>query len=250
MSMNQNWNVNPSLIQDIQQFVRHQQNTPFVRQRIERNLEKTRPPVSKQEFWKQLVVCILTTLHKSGPDDPPSRIGRTDPFELSCEKCDAQDDLPAFILTTLTRHGFKRFTNKFPKFIAANFNEIKTGLWDRTQARLDDIRTKQDRLSERRAADFLEAHFDGVGPKQARNVLQCLGLIRYEIPIDSRIQNWLESLGLVVEYKLSGSQYSLVMDDIIELCDLCNVIPCVLDACVFNSVDGDGWTEDKVRGVY
>jgi hypothetical protein len=40
------------------------------------------------------------------------------------------------------------------------------------------------------------------------------------------------------------------MDDIQELCRECGVLPCVLDASIFNSVDGDGWTEEKVKGVF
>ncbi len=248
--MNQNWNVNLSLIQVVQQFVRQQQSTPFVQQRIERNLAETKPPVSRQEFWKQLVVCILTTQQKSGPDSPISSLTRTQPFQLGYELCGEQSDLPTYVSAVLQAHGIKRFTNRLPKFLATNFMNVQQGLWNKTDARLEELRTKQDQTTERRTADFLEAHYDGIGPKQARNVLQCLGLTRYEIPIDSRIQNWLDGLGLVLEYKLSGSQYSLVMDDIIELCNHCNVVPCVLDACVFNSFDGDGWTEDKVQGVY
>ena len=31
----------------------------------------------------------------------------------------------------------------------------------------------------------------GIGPTRARNLLQSLGLTRYEIPLDSRVVRWL-----------------------------------------------------------
>ena len=40
-------------------------------------------------------------------------------------------------------------------------------------------------------ADYIDDTFEGFGPKQSRNLLQELGLTRFEIPIDSRVTNWL-----------------------------------------------------------
>jgi hypothetical protein len=35
-------------------------------------------------------------------------------------------------------------------------------------------------------AGYIQETFEGFGPKQSRNLLQALGLTRYEIPIDIR----------------------------------------------------------------
>jgi hypothetical protein len=34
----------------------------------------------------------------------------------------------------------------------------------------------------------------GLGPKQARNLWQCLGVTRYEIPLDIRVYKWINAL--------------------------------------------------------
>ena len=99
-------------------------------------------------------------------------------------------------------------------------------------------------------AKYIQDRFDGFGPKQSRNVLQALGLTRYEIPIDSRITDWLNEFGFPV--RLSGdalsdrNYYNFVSDGIQILCEKCDVFPCVLDAAIFSSKDGDGWTKDNI----
>ena len=50
---------------------------------------------------------------------------------------------------------------------------------------------KERRKTERAVANYIEDTFKGFGPKQSRNLLQMLGLTRYEIPIDSRLITWL-----------------------------------------------------------
>ena len=54
---------------------------------------------------------------------------------------------------------------------------------DLTQYIKADIFAKES--AERQAADYFADHFAGFGPKQSRNLLQSLGLARYEVPIDS-----------------------------------------------------------------
>ena len=45
---------------------------------------------------------------------------------------------------------------------------------------------------------------------------------------------WFERLGWPFEYKLFGTGYCYIMDDIQELCPKYGVLPCVLDASIFN----------------
>ncbi len=248
--MKQTWAITPKIVQHVKALIEQQQEMPFVRQRVRRNLAKDKAKVEKSEFWKQLVVCILTSRQRAGPDSPVSMLSRTEPFPLSCETCAAQEDLVKFVKSQLTKFGVTRFTEKIPAFLKANLKEFDFGLWEKTSVELEELRLNQDQRIERRTANFLEANYDGIGPKQARNVLQCVGLNRYEIPIDSRIENWFKNLGFKFEYKLAGKQYCYIMNDIQELCRECEVIPCVLDASIFNSVDGVGWTEEKVKGVF
>ncbi len=104
--------------------------------------------------------------------------------------------------------------------------------------------------TERRAAEFIDAKFVGFGPKQSRNLLQWLGLSRYETPIDSRITKWLNDFGFPV--RLSGtalsdpSYYDFVSDGVQRLCEVCKITPCVLDAAIFSSFDQGKWTEENL----
>jgi hypothetical protein len=77
-----------------------------------------------------------------------------------------------------------------------------------------------------------------------------LGLTRHEIPIDSRITKWLNGFGFPVRLSASAladpNYYTFVMDDFQALCQACGVVPCVLDAAIFPSFDGSGWTEENI----
>jgi hypothetical protein len=94
--------------------------------------------------------------------------------------------------------------------------------------------------------------WEGFGPKQARNVLQALGLTRYEIPIDSGITEWLNNK-LRFPFEVSAASlgdkhyYRLVSDAICQLCESCGELPCVLDAAIFASRDRVPWREDQLR---
>jgi hypothetical protein len=115
---------------------------------------------------------------------------------------------------------------------------------------LDDLRRTQTSKSERFAASFLADHFKGLGPKQSRNLLQSLGLTRYEIPIDSRITKWLNGFGFPVRLSAGAlsdtNYYEFVSQGIQQLCAKSDVYPCVLDAAIFASYDAGGWTRDNV----
>jgi hypothetical protein len=89
----------------------------------------------------------------------------------------------------------------------------------------------------------------GLGPKQSRNFLQCLGLTRYEIPIDSRITKWLNDFGFPVALGAAAlsdpDYYAFVNDGVRELCKAAGTYPCVFDAVVFSRVDKGGWEGRK-----
>jgi len=207
------WVVTPVIVQQVKTLVEQQKDMPFVRQRVRRNLAEDKPMVEKLEFWKQLVVCILTSRQRSGPDSPVAKLSGTAPFVLSYETCAGQADVVSYVKGQLSKFGVTRSTEKIPAFLKANLEEFDSGLWDKTSQELEELRAKHDQRAERRTASFIETNYAGIGPKQARNVLQCVGLTRYEIPIDSRIEGWFKRLGWPFEYKLSGKGYCHIMDD-------------------------------------
>ena len=100
---------------------------------------------------------------------------------------------------------------------------------------------------ERQVATYIDETFKGFGPKQSRNLLQALGLTRYEIPIDSRLIKWLNNFGFPVDLNATAlsdrGYYEFVSDGIQELCQKANKYPCIFDAAVFALADGEAWND-------
>ncbi len=104
------------------------------------------------------------------------------------------------------------------------------------------------KFEERKCAEMINDTLLGFGPKQSRNLLQLLGLTKYEIPIDSRITKWLEKYGLQIKSPstLSNKRYYNQISDFIQsICENIGEYPCVLDAVIFSSYDVE-WDEKKL----
>jgi hypothetical protein len=89
----------------------------------------------------------------------------------------------------------------------------------------------------------------GIGPKQSRNILQSLGLMRYEIPLDSRLAEWMNAnLTIKVDVKKLSQEayYNRIIDQVRALCSECDVLPCVFDAAVFKYMEKDGTKAQKI----
>ena len=94
-----------------------------------------------------------------------------------------------------------------------------------------------------RSATIIMGSLKGFGPKQSRNLLQALGLTRYEIPIDSRITKWLNHFGFPIKLSAAAladpNYYNFVLDGFQKLCEAADIYPCVMDAAIFASSDTD-----------
>jgi thermostable 8-oxoguanine DNA glycosylase len=248
--MKLNWQIEPADVARVGSLLELHQDDPFVQYRVARNLRKEKPEVPKEEFWKALVSCLLTSQQRSGPGTPVTRFTSTVPFPLDYHLCRSQRDLRSFAQDTLTSFGGIRFSNRLADHVAENLDLLEVGLWSETLTVLDELRLAQTLESERMAAGFVAEHFKGFGPKQSRNLLQSLGLTRFEIPIDSRITKWLNDFGFPVrlsaEALSDANYYVFVSEGFQQLCDKSGVFPCVLDAAIFASYDKGGWTEDNV----
>jgi hypothetical protein len=244
------WIIDDDDIARVTEFYEKHRASPFVKFRIERNLRADKPPVSKGEVWACLVGCLLTTQQRSGPLTPVSRFIQKRPFPLSYEVCRRQADLAEFSYGVLSRFGGLRMSSKISQELEANMAFLERGRWMEALALLDKVRLKTTPQTERRAADYLADNLKGIGPKQSRNLLQGVGLSMWETPIDSRITKWLNEMGF--PFRLSANAladrnyYNLVSEGFQNLCAASKIAPCVLDAAIFASYDGDGWTEENV----
>ena len=106
--------------------------------------------------------------------------------------------------------------------LSENLDKLEHGLWKDMLAVTRGLLEPADSARERSAADFIDDHFVGFGPKQARNLLQGLGLTRYEIPLDSRVAKWLTKFGFPVPVSADAladrPYYHFVSDGVQHLC--------------------------------
>jgi hypothetical protein len=244
------WTVNSDDIRIIKSFVDQLKSNPFVQDREKRNLEGNGFKITKENIWRVLVGCLLTTQQRSGPESNVSSLLQTNPFLLSYKTCLSEHDVERYCFKTLSDFGGIRRTNRIAKEIKMNLTSLEKGLWTDLLDRLKQFDKNTSPNLERKTADFIDQRLLGFGPKQSRNFLQWLGLTRYEIPIDSRITKWLNKFGFPVVLSAGAlgdrNYYEFVSDGIQQLCAASDIYPCMLDAAIFASFDGDSWTTDNV----
>jgi len=243
------WIIENDDIQRIREFV-NKHNNPFVEIRIMRNVKRQNIRIDKDSILKHMLMCLLTTQQRSGPNTPVGLFMQKTPFPLTIENIETNDDIENFIRITLQQNGLNRYINRIPKFCATNISYLQKTKWhliEILKTKLVDGSTKD---TEREVADYIDKTFSGFGPKQSRNFLQALGLTKYEIPVDSRITAWLNEFGFPVTLSSKALQdigyYHFVSGGIQQLCEQAGIYPCVLDAAIFSSFDDGQWTKDNV----
>ena len=246
------WKVSKKDVARVKAFYNAQKCGCFVQNRLRTIMRTANVPVAKARFWKALILCLLTTQQRSGPNSPVGRFVIRKPFPLSHRSCGASDDLEKHVVTVLKRHGGIRRAPTIARQSSDNYAAMEAGLWPATRSTLEHVRKEGGADAERTAANFIQDNFRGFGPKQSRNLLQTLGLSRYEIPIDSRITKWLNEFGFPVGLNATAladrDYYQFVSEGFQQLCAACDIWPCLLDAAIFSSFDGDAWNEENVYG--
>lgn len=243
------WKASPADARKLRAFIKATEADPFVRNRKRHNLGSKRRVVSKPAFWHALVGCLLTSQQRSGPTSAVARFMRQRPFPLAYPLEGSPARIEGRVTRTLTEFGGIRMSTRIGKQLAGNFTTLEAGLWPVLLTRLDSLTRSSTPEDERALADYLDDTFAGIGPKQSRNLLQSLGLSRYEIPIDSRITKWLNAFGFPFHLTADGladrHYFAVVSKGIQSLCAAAGVLPCVFDAAVFASYDNGGWTESN-----
>jgi len=251
-------NLVPAHVEATRQVVTAQRGTPFFQRRYRRNIQNPPQHFSEGEFWKQMVVCMCTSVQPSGPNSRLSQFVREKPFPLSLPECESRADWGTYAESILRGRGL-RFGPKIAKQLQANLAWLRGGGWHTAKhhftllaqlpANCPAIRRITAEREAARAIMGRSGGLAGFGPKQTRNLWQCLGVTQYEIPLDSRICAWLEALTppFKVETKRLYSSvpyYEATMSDIQAVCEAAGVFPCEFDAAVFTNADREQWPED------
>ncbi len=246
--MNIIWEIDDNDVNSVRDFVTRNQNA-FVVKRISRNINRQNIQVDKDSVLKNIIMCLLTSQQRSGPNTPVSVFLRQNPFPLTEQNMSQHINPETFIRETLQENGLNRYINRIPKFFTENYNILHTTNWQLIEDLRNNLNEQSTKETERVIADMLHDTFSGFGPKQSRNFLQALGLTKYEIPIDSRIITWLNGFGFPVTLSSTALQdkgyYHFVSDGIQTLCERADTYPCILDAVIFSSYDNGQWTEEN-----
>jgi len=220
---------------------------PFVKKRRDRNVGRKRRSVNRAVFWEALVSALLTTQQRSGPDSPVNRFIASTPFPLTLKACRSHQPPERFILNRITAANGLRRGPTIAGQLGTNLQWLESAGWTSLMPSLRSLEGGTNATQEREAAQTLAAHLLGIGPKQSRNLLQMLGLTRFEIPIDSRISKWLNRFGFPIPLTAAGLSdpgcYELFLDGFQELCRRAGVLPCMMDAAIFASFDKGAWTD-------
>ena len=245
--MNIIWNITDKDIQKIKKVLIDNEN-PFLIKRRERNVLRQNIVINEDVIIKTMIACLLTSQQRSGPNSVVGRFLSKEPFPINFESISNVDKIEDYLKQELKKNGLTRYINRISQFFASNIKKIEKDNWLIIK-RLESLKNIDSKEEERKIADKLNNDFDGFGPKQSRNFLQSLGLTKYEIPIDSRITNWLNDFGFPVSLTSSPlgdkGYYHFISDGIQELCRKAEIYPCILDAAIFSSYDNGEWTEEN-----
>lgn len=245
------WTITGEDIRKVQSLITDMGDNPFVARR--RNNYAARNgavPPSVDAVWTFMVCCQLTTMQRSGPESAVARFVRGRSSVLSFAEASKQNDTKAWVLERLDGSGLRR-SNIIASNLLQNLNALRVE-WPVLQQRLHRLATGTLPLLEREVANAIAKRFDGFGPKQSRNLLQMLCLARHEIPLDSRISDWLNDLPFPIPLNASvlstAGPYTIVMDGVQALCREVGIEPYLFDAMVFAKVDkgGAAWSEEAV----
>lgn len=247
--MKMRWHIEDSDIERVKKVIEDQAGTRMVKAR-QQNLVSQRSEVSKEAFWCRMVKTRLTTQNRVGPGTPVEIFVSKRPFPLSYERVRPKRNVERFIAETVKQARIGKFNN-IARDLAVNWLYLKSGEWEwalhkcnrltKLPAETDE---KERKKTERAVANYIEDTFKGFGPKQSRNLLQMLGLTRYEIPIDSRLSKWLNPClsPVALTSPLLGDRafYEFMLDGIQELCRQAGTVPCLFDASVFTAMEQYG----------
>lgn len=244
------WTISRGDVERVKALLRKQKDNALVRKRRAENLAKIKPRVRRKQFWFQMVSMRLTSVQRSGPDSYVGKFKRKEPFPLAYEALCNVKDVENFIVNVLKNAGGIRFNKIIASQLAVNFELLEKGEWEYVLGQCSRLLCPVTCAIEKEVANYIDEKFKGFGPKQSRNLLQALGLTRYEVPIDSRVTKWLNEFGFPIRLSAGAladrDYYEFVSNGFQVLCAKSGVYPCILDAAIFALSDEEDWTDTNV----
>lgn len=244
------WEIDSSLIDSVNDFYSKHKDNTFVKIRERRNIKKQDLDLTKEFLWEKIIVCLLTSQQKSGPNSRVSIFCMTKPFPLDLSFCTENlNVLEIEAEKVLKSFGGLRRSTIIAVHLKENLQNLLTNNWEILSLISRKNNSETEKETELFLVQYIQQQIKGFGPKQSRNFLQILGLTKYEIPIDSRISDWLNKFNFPIKLTSAGLSdpyfYQFVSEGIQNLCKKAEIYPCLLDAAIFSSYDKEEWTEEN-----
>ena len=118
------WLIEKEDIFKIKTFVNSKVNNEFVQNRIQKNVSlKSIPKVGINEFWECMIVCLMPTQQKVGPDSQVAKFTKTKPFPLNFYVCSQNSrTLAEYVENILKKFGGIRFIRNIGKEVMFNYD--------------------------------------------------------------------------------------------------------------------------------
>ncbi len=234
------------------EFIQDFQDSSFVKDRFHHNISGTKEEVTKEQIWASLMMGLLTTQQRSGPESAISKFLDMVPSPISLDRCKSVNNIETYIQETLSGFGGIRRANMVAGQVKKNLDWLeKENGWEVIFKSIEHLHGESSLELERETAQVFSRQFNGIGPKQSRNILQELGLTRYVLPIDSRLVKRLKEFNFPIPLSAAAlsdeTYYQFVEDFVNQICGELDIYPTVFDAILFSSFDGNGWDERKAR---
>jgi hypothetical protein len=113
--MNINWSITQTDINRIRKVVADNDNA-FLKSRYLRNVEKQNIVINKEKIIQTMLMCLLTSQQRSGPNSTVGQFLRFDPFPITNDILLECNNLEQFIRTTLQQNGLTRYINRISIF--------------------------------------------------------------------------------------------------------------------------------------
>jgi hypothetical protein len=127
-----NWNISQTDIEIVKKVIADNKNS-FLQARQLRNVEKQNIVIDKDRVIKVMIMCLLTSQQRSGPNSAVGQFLTLDPFPITIEKLTTTDNVKDFIKATLQQHGLNRFINNVSFFFDSIYRKIEEKKMDINQ---------------------------------------------------------------------------------------------------------------------
>jgi len=239
--MNPTWEVEEGTLSRWRDFVEGNSKNQVVLDRHQRNVKRKGIDLSKSNLWHVLVGCQATTQQRSGPDKPVSRFLRSGSVALNYSACKQSASLHKLLEKEFTKAGL-RFSPKMATNLSQILGVLENGEWEMLVQHLKTLESNTTKGKELKVVSYLQSKkYPGLGPKQARNFIQWIGLSRYEVPLDSRVLKKLKEFGCTFVPRANAlsdeTVYRFVQAGLQQIAASLGIYPCILDACIFSSFD-------------